>query len=130
MPDVKLDDMASLHAWARLLIHNCDAYMVPEANLQLNLFGTDDSAYLVINQYPDANTTIQYVFMAAEESKEPIQLIFLFDLLKAFSWSLRQLLNWLASASFAETEMGDRLESHGLAIYRTFPQPEAHSNEN
>jgi hypothetical protein len=123
MKDLTLDDVASFHAWAYMLIHNEESYMFPEINLQLDLYGADDSAYLVMDIYPDEKTTLQYVVAAASEADEPKQLLLIFEFLKTFNYSLRDFLAWLEGAPFVDTEMGDRLEINGLFIARSWPQP-------
>ena len=123
MKDLTLNDVTSFHAWASMLIHNGDSYSFPQLNLQLDFYSHDDSAYLVLNQYPDEDTTIEYDFIAANEADSHQQLVFIFDLLKSVDYSLEKLMNWLVQVPYTNSEMGDRVETHGLYIYRHFPQP-------
>lgn len=118
-----LTEVSSFHAWATMLVNNVDSYSFPQINLQLDFYGHDDSTYLVLNQYPDEDTTIEYDFIAANEDDEPRQLVFIFDLLKSVDYSLEKLMAWLEQTPYADSEMGDRIETHGLYIYRHFPQP-------
>lgn len=123
MKDLTLKDVASFHAWATMLINNEDSYSFPQLNMQLDFYEHDDSAYLVLNQYPDKDTTIEYVFISANEDDSARQLIFLFDFLKSVDYSLEKLMDWLEKTPYINSEMGDRIETHGLYIYKHFPQP-------
>ncbi len=106
-----------------MLIHNGDSYSFPQLNLQLDFYGHDDSAYLVLNQYPDEETTIEYDFIAANEKDSARQLVLIFDLLRRVDYSLEKLMAWLENTPYTTSEMGDRIETDGLAIYRHWPKP-------
>jgi hypothetical protein len=121
MPDITLKDVESFHAWAHMLIHNEESYLVPEANVQMDIYGQDDSAYLVLDIYSEDNSITQYVFIVADEVDDHKTIVFLFDFLKALDFSLQKLLDWLKQAKFVETEAGTRAITHGLAICRSNP---------
>ena len=122
MPDITLKDVESFHAWAHMLIHNEDSYMVPEANAHLDLYGDDDSAHLVLDIYTSETTFTQYVFIVADEADDHKTIVLLFDFLKTLDFSLAKLLDWLAHANFIENDASCRVTTHGLAICRSNPK--------
>lgn len=122
MPDLKMNDVYGLHAWASMLANNQDSWEVPEAKAQINFFGNDDSAYLVIDVYTSDTSSTQYTFIAENENDKPKAIIHIFDFLKTVDFSLSALLAWLENASWTDSEMGDRITSLGVGIYRDHVQ--------
>lgn len=120
MPEVKLSDIEGLRAWANIVINNQDTWEVPEVATQVDIFNADETAYLVINVYLSRSTVNQYTFLSEKLEDKPGRLVLLFDFLKSVDFSLARLLQWLSDAPFAESETGDCVFSHGLAIYREF----------
>ena len=120
MPEIKLNDVEGLRAWANIVINNQETWHVPEVATQVDIYNADETAYLVINVYPSPTTVNQYTFLSEKEEDKPGRLILLFDFLKSHDFSLAKLLQWLANAPFEESDMGDCVLSHGIAIYREF----------
>ena len=120
MPDIQLSDAEGFRAWAYMLVNNQDSYEVPEVNGQINLFNADDTAYLVIYIFTGTTTSTQYTFITENEADKPKSIIMVFDFLKSVDFSLTKLLQWLADAAWVDSEMGDLVLTHGLAIYRDF----------
>jgi hypothetical protein len=118
MAQIKLEDVNSLRAWMFLVTNNDDCFEVPEIDLQLSLYGVDDSTYMVIDIYTGARSCTQYVFSAAKEEEENKSLVLIFDLLKYVSFSLEELVNWLKVTPYIESEMGEKIEAFGLIIYK------------
>lgn len=120
MPEAKLCDVEGLRAWANIVINNQDTWEVPEANTQVDIFNTDDTAYLVVNVYPSRTTVNQYFFIPEREEDNEKALVLLFDFLKTVDFSLKKLLQWLVDIPFQVTEMGNRIFTHGLIICHEF----------
>jgi hypothetical protein len=117
MPEVKLSDIEGFRAWANIVINNIDTWEVPEENTQVDIYNNDETAYLVINVYTSATTVKEYTFITEKEEDKSSRLILLFDFLKSIDFSLTKLLQWLENAPFSDSETGDCVLSHGLAIY-------------
>ncbi|MEN9865456.1 MAG: hypothetical protein RL748_1046 [Pseudomonadota bacterium] len=118
MPDIRLQDAIGLHAWANMLVNNRESWRIEQINAQVDFYGEDDAAYLVINHYTSANTGIEYVFLAVDEQDKNTTSIMIFDLLCTVNFSLDELLIWLAKANFQDTDMGEMAFGHGLKISR------------
>jgi hypothetical protein len=122
MPNIQLSDAEGFRAWAYMLVNNQDAYEVSEVNGQVNLFNSDDSAYLVIYIFTSETTSTHYTFISENEADKPKSIILVFDFLRSVDFSLTKLLQWLTDAPWVDSEMGDLVLTHGLAIYRDFTQ--------
>jgi hypothetical protein len=120
MPEIKLSEVEGLRAWANIIINNQATWEVPEASTQVDIFNSDDTAYLVIDVYPSRTTVNQYTFTPEREEDHAKALVLLFDFLKTVDFSLTKLLQWLTDAPFQATEMGTRLFTHGLIISHEF----------
>lgn len=118
MPDIRIQDAIGLHAWANMLLNNRESWRIEPTNAQVDFYGADDSAYLVINHYTSASTGIEYVVLAANEQDKHVTSRMIFDLLRTVNFSLDELLIWLAKADFQDTEMGEMSYAHGLEISR------------
>lgn len=118
MPDIRRQDAIGLRAWANMLVNNRESWRIEQINAQVDFYGADDAAYLVINHYISASKGIEYVFLAADEQDKNTTSIMIFDLLCTVNFSLDELLFWLAKAHFQDTEMGEMTYAHGLKISR------------
>lgn len=101
---------------------NEDSYFFPETQTLLNFYNHDDSAYLVLDVYTDEVHFTQYVFVAAVDSDDRNVACLIFDFLRTVNFSLKNLLHWLTSAPFQETDAGVRVATNGLYICRTQPK--------
>lgn len=118
MPELELNAVNGLRAWAYLLMNNQDSWDIPEAQAQLSFYGQDDSAYLVIDIHTSNTSSTQYTFIAENDSDKPNTIRHIFTLLRTINFNLTTLLNWLHNASWTDNGMGDHISSHGLTIYR------------
>ena len=114
MPTIAMREIASFHAWVRLLINNQESYFIRSPKIQLDLYGHDDSAYLVLDVYTTEINFTQYVFIVAEPVNDHKTIVLLFDFLRTLDFSLKKLMIWLAQAIFSETQMGWRCETCGF----------------
>lgn len=118
MPERKLGDVEGFREWASMLVNNHESYRIPDANAQVDFYGQDDSAYLVMNVYTGIASSIVYIFLAKDEKNENRSIILIFDFLKTVNYSLHELLVWLSNATYTETDMGDKVFVGDLAISR------------
>jgi hypothetical protein len=117
MPELNLKDAIGFKTWAAMLMNNQHSYEIPDAKAQLDFYGEGDASYLVIDVYTSDTTSIQYVFLAANEGDRNKTIVLIFDLLKTVNYSLYELLVWLRNADYSsDPETGDIVLSCGLAI--------------
>ncbi len=122
MPDISLNEIESFHAWAKMLVLNEDSYWVPEEKVLMDLYGNDDSAYLVLDIFTSETAFTQYVFIVEDGKNDSKSIVLIFDFLKSLNFSLAKLLTWLRQAEFIETPDSCRALTHGLAICRSNPK--------
>jgi hypothetical protein len=70
IPDCQLKDVCGFKVWALMLINNDDNFAVPDANTFIDFHGEGDGTYLVINVKTSKTSSIEYVFLAADEANE------------------------------------------------------------
>ena len=92
MPDHQLKDVCGFKVWSLMLINNDDNFAVPDANTFIDFHGEGDGTYLVINVKTSKTSSIEYVFLAADEANEKKAIILIFDFLKTVNYSLHELL--------------------------------------
>ncbi len=124
MPELNLKDVIGFKTWAAILINNQQSYEIPDANVQLDFYGEGDASYLVIDVYTSDTSSVQYVFLAANEGDRNKTIVFIFDLLKTVNYSLYELLVWLRNANYSsDPETGDIVLTCGLSISRDLTGP-------
>ncbi len=116
MPDLQLKDVCGFKVWALVLVNNDDNFAVPDANTFIDFHGEGDGTYLVINVKTSKTSSIEYVFLAADEANEGKSIILIFDFLKTVNYSLHELLLWLANAEYKPTEIGNRIYIGDITI--------------
>lgn len=115
MSNIQLKDVCGFKVWASMLVSD-DNNFVDDANAFIDFLGEGDSSYLVINVKTGTNSSIEYVFLAADEENEKRSIILIFDFLKIVNYSLHELLLWLANADYRATEIGNRVYVGGITI--------------
>lgn len=116
MPNIQLKDVCGFKVWASMLVNRDDNYFVNDANVFIDFLGEGDSSYLVINVKTGTSSSIEYVFLAADEKNEEKSIVLIFDFLKTVGYSLHELLLWLANADYRATEIGNRVYVGGVTI--------------
>lgn len=99
-----------------MLVNRDDNYFVNDANVFIDFLGEGDSSYLVINVKTGTSSSIEYVFLAADEENEEKSIVLIFDFLKTVNYSLHGLLLWLSNAQYRHTEIGNRVYTGGITI--------------
>ncbi|WP_338845208.1 hypothetical protein V8J88_16025 [Massilia sp. W12] len=113
-------DVNDFYNWARLLIEDKGSWVFPEINLDLSFYGNDDSCYLVLEVYQNEEQTQlhQYVISSQKEENKKNNLRLIFDLLKEKDYNLLQLIQWLETSEFTESQDGACLVWKDLSIHR------------
>lgn len=119
MPDLSLADVKSIYAWATIWVQRTESVFIADANLQIDVFGDGDEAYLVVDRYTGENSLIEYQFFTADPAAKAKSMMLIFDFLKTIDFDLEKLMHLLESATFIETEVGQVLETMQLRIYRS-----------
>ncbi len=119
MPDLSLADVKSIYAWATIWVQRAESAFIVDANLQIDVFGNGDDAYLVIDRYTGENSLVEYQFFTLDPEAKPKSMMLIFDFLKTVDFDLEKLMHFLESATFDETEAGPILEIMQLRIYRS-----------
>ena len=81
----------------------------------LNVFGSNNTAYLIINLYQDNSHSTEYFFKAVAGSEPRAAL---FAVLEENNFSLRTLLDKITTENFIDEAMGEVLVIGQLKIYK------------
>ena len=84
-------------------------------DVSLNVFGSGNAAYLIINIYHDNSHATEYLFKAVAGSEPRAAL---FAVLEENNFSLRTLLDKITTENFIDAEMGEVLVIGKLKIYK------------
>lgn len=119
MPDLSLADVKSIYAWATIWVQRTESAFIADANLQIDVFGNGDDAYLVIDRYTGENSLIEYQFFTVDPAAKPKSMLLIFNFLGTVDFDLEKLMHFLENATFLETGAGPVLETMQLRIYRS-----------
>lgn len=110
-----ISDFDSLYVWIHFIAHGGELH-IDSPKVVINIFGSGDDSYLVIERYTNKTSSEQYYF-ETEDRRNPLKS--LLHWLENFDYSMSKLLQFIQDVHYYETEMGPEVRHMGMIISRS-----------
>ncbi len=107
-------------AWSSLFDSPERIFEFTDAPIQLQLIEAGAMSWMILCCYTSDTSSTDYSFLPENKANLPDARRHIFNFLATLNYSLPQLLAWLGSAHFAETEVDESVIVGGLRISRNF----------
>lgn len=111
MDKISQNDLTGLHAWMLFIVNRREAHLT-EQDVSLNVFGSDDDSYLVVNVYQSDSEADQFVLQSDAPN---VSLPLIIDFLGDIDFDVSQLISFLLELDFSQSKQ--ITTSNGLTIF-------------
>lgn len=113
-------DLEGMPAWAGLFDSADKFQTFDDVDIQIQLFADGDASWMLLSHYTSDTSSTDYAFLPAREEDLPEARRYTFDFLRTVNYSLPQLLSWLETAPFVDTDITDEVTVGKIRITRNY----------
>jgi len=114
MKSIVSTDINNLYQWMDLIVNKKEV-ILDDIDASINLYGNDDSIYLLINIYQNDSKSTEYLFKPSTNINALSALVFL---LESVDYSLNSLINKIETAEYISGDLGNILTLGKINIYK------------